>query len=420
MSDENSNVVLTKREDNNKKKRNGFGDANSASNAVFGVVVAVLLIAVIALSGCSSTNTNSNTQENTVSTGEGIAAVVDGTSEITEEEVSKYINQYRLYNNLESDADWASLLDESGTTAADARQSAIEHFALNIAVQKKAEEVGISVEDSEIDDQVTAIRTSTGATSDTAWQDLLTTSGYDSEDEYREDTRIALLTDKLVASISTTSEPSDAQLQSYANLNTEDYVGKKLVITRFAASRSSSASALVAELGSTTTEENFRSVSEKYINSGKASSIESAGWTCLMNDASANMDDAIADKEVGELASWTDDDGTLIVAYIAEEYYQTNSDKVILSEMPSEIRQQLETNTAANTRSVERTNYLNDLLNNVEITVADMPEGLDYDVDMSLSTYGEETTSAEDEAAAQELINEGVNELIAANNNSNS
>ena len=46
-----------------------------------------------------------------------------------------------------------------------------------------------------------------------------------------------------------------------------------------------------------------------------------------------------------------------------------------------------------------------------ELVIFDKPNGLDYDVDMSQSTYGKETTASEDEAAAQQLVKEHIAQL---------
>ena len=129
--------------------------------------------------------------------------------------------------------------------------------------------------------------------------------------------------------------------------------------------------------------------------------------------------DAIKDAHAGDTVRYSEPDGSHCVVFIAEEYSTDLNGYPILKNMPSDIRARLEDDCKASTRTTAIQNYVTDLLDKAKITINDMPQGLPYDVDMKLSNYGSETTREEDEAAAQKLVDEHINELSISGTDSN-
>ena len=79
----------------------------------------------------------------------GVAAKVYG-RQITEQQVADYISQYRTYAGLTNDSDWATFIDQNGTSAESIREDAIKFFITRYTIDNLAEEKGITVSDEEV------------------------------------------------------------------------------------------------------------------------------------------------------------------------------------------------------------------------------------------------------------------------------
>ena len=82
------------------------------------------------------------------------AATIDGSYEISEQQVSDYIEQYRVFNDLKDDNAWATYLDQSGATAESVRTDAIDYYATRYAVEQKCKEDGITASDDDVQQQI--------------------------------------------------------------------------------------------------------------------------------------------------------------------------------------------------------------------------------------------------------------------------
>ena len=325
-----------------------------------------------------------------------MAARANG-QDITEEQITSYIERYRQYVGADDDADWATYLDEASLTATDVRENAIRHFAETIAVADEAEALGVSVADEDIDAAVASAREDAGyADDDQGWSDYLSQMGY-TADDYRADMKTTMTEDALVESQVGYDEPSEDELSATANLSPDAYTGKQVHEVSY--SSSDAAQSALAHLDGATHEE-FAAYGTQQVEDGVAASIEDRGWTCLDGDATQTYLDAVAGVKVGEAACFTDEDGTVRLIYVYGQYAAEGDGTLRIADMPEDIKRALVSEATYSARSQAASDYLNALIDEALEDVAEMPEGLSYDVDMSLSTYGKDDGTVSDEEAA--------------------
>lgn len=386
---------------------------------------AALLVGSLALTGCQSDNVVAKTpaptnqqQSSDTSTSNGVSGIAAKLSDgyqISEQDIANYIAQYRLYNGVTDDKKWATFLDESGQTVESIRKEAAEKLALDHAVQKEADEKDVTISDEELSEQLELVKKAALTSSSGSWSDTLKTAGYQSEDAYKNDLKLKLLKDKLANNNASITEPSDSQMTTMANKNVSKYTGKKLVEIVFPANSITAAKNVLNSIGSSTSEDAFREAGNEAVDSGAATKIDDTGWTCLRNDDSS-VSSAVENSKVGDVVMYDCQDGTKRIAFVAEDYHATNKGTIVLNDMPNEIKDKLKTDTSVSMLDNQRTAYLEKLLDNVNVQMNDMPDGLPYYVDLSDSEYGSQTTREQDEQETKNLVEEQMNALNEAGN----
>ena len=107
-------------------------------------IIGVSAACCFALVGCGGTNYGY--------TG-GVAATVNG-SEIEEDTITKYIQDFRTSSDLTSDQDWANWMNENSLDPSTVRSQVIDYYT-EVELKKQAcDEKGISVDQSEVDEHI--------------------------------------------------------------------------------------------------------------------------------------------------------------------------------------------------------------------------------------------------------------------------
>lgn len=385
------------------------------------VLAALAMSSFLSLAGCSSSPKVVATASNTavsvpsqdtqpLEENSDIAGSVEDVS-VTEQEVSDYISQYRTYIGAESDVSFATLLDQAGQTPEDIRKDAIDTLLARKLVSKRAEEKGLSVSSDELDQYIADIKDGLGyATDETGWERTLGTSGYDDEEGYRNDIETKMLLEKLIAADNPDTEATEVQMLVYANKNIGDYTGDYIVEAVFPAGNGAAASNLTSAAQKVDLDE-FLSLAQKAVEDGSASQVSETGWTCL-----ADVDNAIIEaldgKSAGDIVMAQADDGTYHVVYIKEMFVPTSVGTVDFANIPDAIRSRLASDASAENRTNLANSYLRDLVNKANVQYADMPSDAPYNVDITLSTYGERDTLSEEEL--RNSVQEGISAIEAA------
>ncbi len=146
-------------------------------------VLSVALVCVLAFVGCSGSSTS------------GTAATVDG-AEISEESITNEIQAYRSAHDLTDDEAWAEYLHSHGETPESFREQYIDDDVVKDLVKQKCEELGITVDEGEIDDYVDTMRDYYGCESDDDWTAFLADQGM-TEQDYRNNVENTFLSTRL-------------------------------------------------------------------------------------------------------------------------------------------------------------------------------------------------------------------------------
>lgn len=383
--------------------------------------LASLTLPLSILTGCSSSPTVVATASNTATQNQpapepvdnnDVAGSADGVS-VSEQEVSDYISQYRTYIGASDDVSFATLLDQAGQTPEDIRNEAIEMLLAQKLVHKKAEENNIEVSADELDAYIKDVKAGMGyASDDMGWKRTLGTSGYDNEEKYRFDIETKMLLEKLVAAENPNMETTEVQMLVLANSNVKSYTGEYVVETIFSAGHGSAASSLASQAEGTSIEE-FEELSQQAVESGKAEEVIETGWSCLSNLDSALVEE-LSKANAGDVVMAQADDGSYHVMYVKEVFVPTSVGTIDFANMPQDIRARLASDASKQNRANLTNNYLSTLKDNMTVQYSSMPDDAPYNVDMTLSTYGEDDTLSEDEL--QSTVQEGISAIENASN----
>lgn len=331
----------------------------------------------------------------------GVAATFDGV-DITEDEVSAYVAQYRAYAGYSSDGDWATFMDGMSEEPKQVREDAIRALARRIAVKKQAEKAGISASDDEIEKRISKERDASGHADD--WETYLTgTLMYGSKDDYRTDIEMKILLDKLLEVDVPPTEPSETQMAIQAADSSKSYTGSRSYDALFPVSEDADMTLVANALDNAKA---FRDVAKgaKDANAFMEASAGTAvdrGWSCLDPKMSTEYAAALAKLSPGDVSEPVRDADGWHVIWCAETFSKRPDTVVSLAEMPEEIYAALRQDTLDQLMEGKWLGYADDLVDAGKLDVKPMPDGLPYAVDMSLSAYrkGEGNESQDSEGA---------------------
>ena len=354
---------------------------------------------------------------------DGVAATIDGSYEITEEQVNGYIAQYRTYNGLTSDEDWSEYLEGIGKTAEDVRSDSIDYYATRYAVEKECEKDGISVSNDEVTKELERVKTEYGITDDDTYQDFLDSMGY-TDETYKSDIKYNLLQDKLVSENVTPSEPTDAQLESVAERTPTKFTGRKSYNIVFIADTNDNASMESArasaqrcidelnDMGDVTVDE-FASVGDEFVADGSAQQSSAVTWDGTVSLVS-QYTDALDELGAGEYTKEPVQSPYGYHVIMCTDVFEADDDGTInVNQMPDDLYEILVSDTVDVLDEQNRESYLLSVTNAHDIKINDMPDGLPYDV----SSDDEEGTDSANENSGSDS-SENANEDSAADGES--
>lgn len=363
-----------------------------------GMSCAIGLLGMFLTACGNDANATNETQQQDWST--AVAATVDG-HDITEADVNDYISGYRKAYGLVTDAQWATFLDEQGSTASAYREAAIRQLAERYVVDQIADDEGISVADDEIDAAIGDAKAQAGyADDDAGWDEFLSSIGKDA-DSYRNDVRLTILVRKYAETHADMQTPSEAQMRSYASTDAAKYTGKRVVSVSFG--RSADANAAKAGLsGDGITMDTVSSVA-----SGHDGIVSDLGWTGL-SDMTSACTTAIADLSAGQASDVTHDDGKFVIYYVAQEFVAGSDGSIDVGSMPKELYDTLRSDVSSSINANAMQSCLDELLDEHGLSISNMPSGLPYDIDIKAnSTYSATETNTENANSADASANDG-------------
>ena len=346
-------------------------------------VVGISAACVWGLSGCTGNNEASGNATET----DSVAATVDGV-EISENDVTNYIESLRASYNLTDEEAWGQSLADQGTNPAEFREDVIDAFVTRELIRAHASERNVSVESSEIDSYVE--QTKSNYDDDEKWQTALDQAGM-TEDDYRQEIELQLLDKYLKESFASEEDPSAEDQLQYAQMYGSAYDGaKRSSHILFASEDEATAQEVLDKINAG--ELDFAEAAKEYSkDTGTAENGGDVGWdktASLVSEYQTALDGLAKDQvsglvtstygihiikctDVYEAPKTTGEDGTETVEITS------------VDQIPSEWLESLKTSLKSQKQSEAYQQWIEEKREAADVVINDMPEGLPYYVDVT-------------------------------------
>jgi parvulin-like peptidyl-prolyl isomerase len=150
----------------------------------------------------------------------GVAATVAGV-EITQTELDEVIAQAESRLKAQGQK-----IPAAGSQEYQAfQQNALQFLVQRVQFEQKAEELGVSVSDKEVDERVKRVLTQFFGGSQKKYEDALEKQGM-TDEKVREELRSTLLSEKIFAKVGNSAKVTDAEIEAYYNSNPQLYAQK--------------------------------------------------------------------------------------------------------------------------------------------------------------------------------------------------
>lgn len=337
------------------------------------LVVGTLLfaLALLGLGGCASSS--------------GTAATVLGV-EIAEQDVTDYIDKFRSTMGYESDESWSDYLEEQGVTPEQFRVNTVYELAADAVIEHYAQEEGLVVDEDVVQARIDALRTTLLAEDDETWQETLELYQLD-EDALRETYGNENLQAQVYQALVDPVEPTDEQVIAYIEENLTGLTTRR--VQRIRGVDYVQMQALMEEVRAAANASKGFALAKEQAD-GESIIAEELGW-----DVNGTLDDTLAsavdDLSKGEVATTlvSTTEGYQIV-YCQDLY--SFPDEVDLTELPEGLKDDVTSLASYGLWNTACSNWLRQQIEDT-LVVNDMPAGLPYDVEVELSTAGDDNSS---------------------------
>lgn len=359
-------------------------------------IIGVSAACCFALAGCGGTNYGY--------TG-GVAATVNG-SEIEEDTITKYIQDFRTSSDLTSDQDWANWMNENSLDPSTVRSQVIDYYT-EVELKKQAcDEKGITVDESQVDEQLETMKSN--YSSDEEWQNALSSAGI-SEDQYRESIEEGLRDEALMDNIAGDSATADdSQVLEMLNTYYTMFDGaKRSSHILFASDDEATAQQVLDQINAGTLD--FAEAAKQYsTDTASAENGGDVGWdaTNTFVEAYTTALDGLSKDQVSGLV--TSDYGIHIIKCTDE--FSCDGTATSLDAYPSEFVDYISNIVKSQNQSTVYNDWFTSYKEQADIQINDMPENVPYNLDMTQYESDEGTDDSTSTEGTTDGTTEGTDE----------
>ncbi len=364
-------------------------------------VLSLSMACALVLFGCGGTNYGY--------TG-GVAATVNGT-EIKEDTITKYIQDFRTSSNLTSNDSWANWMNTNSLTPTTVREQVIDYYVEQELTKQAANEQGISVDSSEVDTQVNNMKAN--YSDDAAWKKALEDAGT-TEDQYRESVETGLLKKALKEKVITEDQKTvdDATLLSALNSYSSTFNGaKRSSHILFSSSDESKAKEVLEKINSG--ELDFAEAAKQYsTDTSSASNGGDVGWDAISNFVS-QYTSALKELSKGQVSGLvTSDYGIHIIK--CTDVFNISGEATSLDQYPTEIVSYMRNLQQSQKESSAYSTWYSDYKSKQDIVTNEIPSNASYNIDMtqyqtSDSSSSSSSSSSSDSSSSSSSDNSSSN-----------
>ena len=343
-------------------------------------VVTAFLMSTIFLTGCSS---------------DPYAAKVNGT-EIKESKITKTIENVRNNYGMTDDDKWGKWLAQLSLTPSSYRDKILDNLIEQEIVRQYAGDEGCGATDDEINDQVNKIKAK--YKDDNAWKEALTTAGFESENDYREQLKLAIQQKKLTEKLANEQTIDDETLLKDVQTKADKIDGgKKSSHILFSADDEQKAQEVLDKINSG--ELDFAEAANEYsTDSGSASDGGNVGWDkeSKFVDAYQTALDGLSEGEVSGLVK--SDYGIHIIK--CTEVFNMPSDTSSLDNFPSDLVEEVRKSDQESKATTAYNDWVQQKKVSASIERKEMPSNASYNVDMSKYESSSNSSSSNSDSSA--------------------
>lgn len=317
----------------------------------------------------------------------GAAATVNGV-DIPEQEVTDAIQSMREQRGLNSDKSWGEWLKEYNSTPESLRLSILEGLINDELLHQEAANLGIVVEDAEIDEYVEAM--ASRYETPEAWQGALDEVGM-TQEEYRDNIESSLYRQRVEEQLDTdVEEPADPLTYAQSYLSTFDGVKRSSHIL-FAEGDEATAQQVLDQINGGQLD--FAEAARTYsTDTGSAEQDGDVGWGEPINTFVDEYQDALDGLEVDQVSGLVKSQyGTHIIK--CTEVFEAPDEIESLDELPTAFAEYASTQASKSDASTAYATWIEEKRKAANITINPMPGNVPYNVDMS--KYMDEATLKE-------------------------
>ncbi len=383
-------------------------------------IIGVSAACCFALVGCGGTNYGY--------TG-GVAATVNG-SEIEEDTITKYIQDFRTSSELTTDQDWANWMNENSLDPETVRSQVIDYYT-EVELKKQAcDEKGITVDESQVNEQIDTMKANYA--SDEEWQTALSSAGI-TEEQYRESIEDGLRDEALMNTIAGDSATAeDSQVLEMLNTYYTMFDGaKRSSHILFSSDDEATAQQVLDQINAGTLD--FAEAAKQYsTDTASAENGGDVGWDAI-NTFVESYTTALDGLSKGQVSGLVTSDYGIHIIMCTDEF-SCDGTATSLDAYPSEFVDYISNIVKSQNQSTAYNDWFTSYKEQADIQINDMPEDVPYNLDMTQyesaegttegstdgSTEGSAQSTEEGTDATSEGSTEGTTEDQAATDESNS
>lgn len=383
-------------------------------------IIGVSAACCFALVGCGGTNYGY--------TG-GVAATVNG-SEIEEDTITKYIQDFRTSSELTTDQDWANWMNENSLDPETVHSQVIDYYT-EVELKKQAcDEKGITVDESQVNEQIDTMKANYA--SDEEWQTALSSAGI-TEEQYRESIEDGLRDEALMNTIAGDSATAeDSQVLEMLNTYYTMFDGaKRSSHILFSSDDEATAQQVLDQINAGTLD--FAEAAKQYsTDTASAENGGDVGWDAI-NTFVESYTTALDGLSKGQLSGLVTSDYGIHIIMCTDEF-SCDGTATSLDAYPSEFVDYISNIVKSQNQSTAYNDWFTSYKEQADIQINDMPEDVPYNLDMTQyesaegttegstdgSTEGSTQSTEEGTDATSEGSTEGTTEDQAATDESNS
>ncbi|NBI31452.1 peptidylprolyl isomerase [Enterorhabdus sp. P55] len=336
----------------------------------------------------------------------GTAATVNGT-EIPEDDVTLEVQAIRERMGLTDEQAWGEWMAQNGFTPETVREQVIDGLVNEELIRQITKEQEITVDAAEIDGYVDSMRSR--YESDEQWQDALEQAGL-TEEEYRENIELSLLSNRLMETVATDDEPAAEDMLTYAQMFASSYNGaKRSSHILFDSGDEATAQEVLEKINAGQLD--FAEAAKQYSkDTGSAANGGDVGWDKLTTFVD-EYQTALNDLDNGAVSGLVPSQfGIHIIK--CTDVFTAPSEVTSTDQLPEEFVTSIRTMLSQSQSSQGYTTWLTEQREAADVVVNPMPEGLPYYVDMTQFETADEGADNPDTGTGTEAGTEGGTEGV--------